>query len=136
MFDNFKVSASGMEAQRVRLNAIASNLANVNTTRGENGEPYRKKDVVFEAVSASPSGTDKGLVPVKVKGVIKDQRPFKVVHSPGHPDADKDGNLKLPNINPIEEMVNMLSAIRAYESNIQAFKSSKDMMAKALEIGR
>ncbi|MBI5683232.1 MAG: flagellar basal body rod protein FlgC [Deltaproteobacteria bacterium] len=135
MFGNFRVNASGMEAQRIRLDTIASNLANVNTTRGENGGPYKKRDVIFEA-SSSPSAADGGLISVRVKGVIKDSRPFKVVYSPGHPDADKDGNLKLPNINPIEEMVNMLSAIRAYESNIQAFKSSKDMMTKALEIGR
>lgn len=135
MFTNFKVSASGMEAQRTRLNTIASNLANVNTTRADNGEPYRKRDVIFEA-SSQPFSMDNSLVSVKVKGVVKDQKPFRVVYSPGHPDADKDGNLRLPNINPIEEMVNMISAVRAYESNIQAFKSARDMMAKALEIGR
>ncbi|MBI5327942.1 MAG: flagellar basal body rod protein FlgC [Deltaproteobacteria bacterium] len=137
MFTTFAVSASGMEAQRIRLNAISSNLANVNTTRGTNGEPYRRRDVVFEAMPSFSSGAvDSGLIPVKVKGFIKDTRPFTVIYNPGHSDADKEGYLKMPNVNPIEEMINMVSAVRAYDANAAAFKSSKEMMNKALEIGR
>lgn len=136
MFIGFDVSASGMEAQRIRLNTIASNLANVNTTVGLNGEPYRRRDVVFAAMPSFSPVTGEGLIPVRVLGVIEDGRPFRTIYEPGHPHADKDGYVKLPNINPIEEMVNMLSAIRAYDANVTAFNSSKEMMMKALEIGR
>ncbi|MFQ5328803.1 MAG: flagellar basal body rod protein FlgC [Thermodesulfobacteriota bacterium] len=132
MFTSFSVISSGLEAQRVRLNTISSNLANINTTRGPGGEPYRRKDVLFTAIPAN----NEGLVKVKVLDVIEDGREFKVIYEPGHPDADKDGFVKLPNIDSIEEMVNMLSAIRAYEANVSAFNSTKEMMQKALEIGR
>jgi len=130
MFSSFEVSASGMEAQRIRLDVIASNLANIETTRGPNGEPYRRKDVIFAAVPSYQ------IVPVRVLRIIEDNRPFKVVYNPGHPDADREGYVKLPNINPLEEMANMLAAIRAYEANVTAFNSAKQMMLKALEIGR
>ncbi|MBI5599112.1 MAG: flagellar basal body rod protein FlgC [Deltaproteobacteria bacterium] len=133
ILSGFDVSASAMEAQRIRLNTISSNLANANTTRGLQGGPYRRRDVVFESALAVGDG---GLVPVRVAGVIEDPRPFKTVYEPGHPDADPNGYVELPNVNAVEEMVNMLSAIRAYEANATAFNSSKEMMMKALEIGR
>ncbi len=136
MFTSYDISASGMEAQRIRLNTISSNLANVNTTRGADGKPYRRRDVLFAAAQRFPSQGGEGLIPVSVRGIVEDARPFKTVYEPGHPDANKDGYVQLPNINPIEEMVNMLSAIRAYEANVAAFKSSKDMMTNALEIGK
>ncbi len=132
MFTSFSVISSGLEAQRIRLNTISSNLANINTTRGPKGEPYRRQDVLFTAIPAD----NEGLVKVKVLDVIEDARAFKVIYEPGHPDADENGFVKLPNINSIEEMVNMLSAIRAYEANVSAFNSTKEMMQKALEIGR
>lgn len=141
-FNTFKISASGMEAQRIRINTIASNLANVNTTRGVNGETYRRKDVVFAAMPEQSSfgsilnATAEQITPVKVMGVIEDERPFKIVYDPKHPDANNEGYVKFPNINSIEEMVNMLSAIRSYEANVAVFNASKSMAVKALEIGR
>lgn len=131
MFNIFDVAASGMEAQRIRLNTIASNLANVNTVKAERGMPYRRRDVVFASVPQ-----DGFLVRVRVVGVVPDQRPFKRIYQPGHPEADKEGYVLLPNVNPVEEMVNMISAIRAYEANVAVFNSAKDMAMRALEIGR
>ncbi len=145
MFSSFAVSASGMAAQRIRINTIASNLANVNTTRGAGGQPYRRRDVVFSAdpvfsnlsgSGISGTGPGDGVIPVKVIGIIEDSRPFKRVYEPGHPDADSDGYLLLPNVNPLEEMVNMMSAMRAYEANVAALKSEKEMKQKALDIAR
>ncbi len=141
MFGIFDIAASGMEAQRIRLNTISSNLSNVNTTRGSNGDPYRRRDVVFssapsfdDTLSAS-SGGHGATIGVKISGVIEDSKPFKVVYEPGHPDAGSNGYLKLPNVNVVEEMVNMISAMRAYEANVTAFKTSKDMLSRSLEIG-
>lgn len=138
MFIDFSVSASGMEAQRLRLNTISSNLANANTTRGLNGEPYRRRDVVFEADHSFKRVLNNAgySIPVRVKGVVEDQSPFKTIYKPGHPDADNNGYLKLPNINVVEEMVNMISAMRAYDASISSFKTSRDMMNKALQMGR
>ncbi len=141
-FNTFKISASGMEAQRIRLNTIASNLANVNTTKGVNGETYRRKDVVFAAMPEQSSfgsilsAAAGEITPVKVMGVVEDEKPFKIVYDPKHPDANKEGYVEFPNINSIEEMVNMLSAIRSYEANVTVFNASKSMAMKALEIGR
>ena len=141
MFGIFDIAASGMEAQRIRLNTISSNLSNVNTTRGTNGEPYRRRDVVFssapnfdETLNASSAGQG-STIGVKISGVIEDSKPFKVIYEPGHPDAGSNGYLKLPNVNVVEEMVNMISAMRAYEANVTAFKTSKDMISRSLELG-
>ncbi|HHL40575.1 MAG TPA: flagellar basal body rod protein FlgC [Deltaproteobacteria bacterium] len=143
MFSLFDISASGMEAQRLRMSVIASNLANVNTTRTATGGPYRRRDVVFAPVPqrsfgdilrASYGGGD-GTAAVRVQSIILDQRPFKYVHDPSHPDADADGYVAMPNINTVEEMVNMIAASRSYDANVTAFKASRDMVLKALEIG-
>ncbi|MBE9532130.1 MAG: flagellar basal body rod protein FlgC [Proteobacteria bacterium] len=138
MFADFSVSASGLEAQRLRLNTISSNLSNVNTTRGLNGEPYRRRDVVFEADHSFNKVLNNAgySIPVKVKGVVEDMTPFKTIYEPGHPDANQNGYLQLPNVNVVEEMVNMISAMRAYDASISAFKTSRDMMNKALNMGR
>ena len=137
MYSSFDVAASGMEAQRLRLNTISSNISNVNTTRGPDGSPYRRRDVLFAAspVFESVLNNNGSSVGVKVEGVIEDQRPFKSVFQPGHPDADGNGYLKMPNVNVVEEMVNMIAAMRAYEANVTAFKNTKAMMAKTLEMG-
>ncbi len=139
MFNVFEVSASGMEAQRLRMNIIASNLANVQTTRTAAGGPYRRKDVVFTTRANAFSGLlnasrDSYAVGVKVAGIINDNRPFKYAYEPGHPDADTSGYVAYPNVNAVEEMVNMISASRSYEANVTAFKASRDMANKALEI--
>jgi len=131
----FDVSASALEAQRTRMNTVASNMANAQSTRTEAGGPYVKKDVSFSSVQINPGESD-GLVGVKVNGIVADPKPPQVIYDPGHPDADENGNVSMPNINVLEEMVNMMMALRAYEANVKAFNTSKGMYQKALEIGR
>jgi flagellar basal-body rod protein FlgC len=133
--DIFKVSASALEAQRIRMNTIASNMANAHSTRTSKGGPYVKKDVIFVTMSINPNGSE-ALEGVKVARIIEDPRPPIVVYDPGHPDADENGYVSMPNINVIEEMVNMMMALRAYEANVKAFNISKQMFQKALELGR
>ncbi len=133
--DIFKVSSSALESQRVRMNTIASNMANAQTTRTENGGPYVKKDVVFHTMPVNAK-TDRSLEGVKVSGIVEDTKPPIVIYDPGHPDADENGNVSMPNINVIEEMVNMMMAFRAYEANVRAFNTSKGMYQKSLELGR
>lgn len=141
MFDVFNVSASGMEAQRQRLNVIAGNLANAETTRTAEGGAYRRRDIVFSAqrgadfaghLRSSLAGHTTG---VSVTGIVEDQRPLKVAYEPSHPDADDKGYVAYPNVNVSEEMVNMISASRSYEANVNAFKAARDMAQKAIEIG-
>jgi flagellar basal-body rod protein FlgC len=138
-FTAFNISASGLSAQRTRLNTITSNLANINTTQTPEGGPYRRKDVVFTAVEDKNSFNrilkDK-VNAVKVEEIIEDSRPFKFVYDPYHPDANKEGYVAYPNIEMVEEMVNMLSASRHYEANINAVKTTIKMAQKALTIGR
>ena len=141
--DALHISASGLAAQRLRMNVVSSNLANSNTTRAAEGGPYRKKDVVF---ASQPLGSEfqsmvqsqmRGkLSEVKVVGIVDDPRPPIVKYDPQHPDADKDGYVNMPNINVIEEMVNMMSATRSYEANVTAVNATKKMAMKALEIGK
>ncbi len=133
--DLFKVSASALEAQRVRMNTIASNMANAQSTKTEKGGPYVKKNVVFEVMPIK-DGKNKGLEGVSVADVVEDNKAPISVFDPGHPDADDKGYVKMPNINVIEEMVNMMMALRAYESNVKAFNISKSMFQKSLAIGR
>ena len=142
-FDALRVSSSGLAAQRVRMNLAANNLANMHTTKTPEGGPFKRKDVVFasqpleksfgETLSSRMNGK---LSEVRVAGIIDDPRPPKTVHDPQHPDADEKGYVKTPNINLMEEMVNMISATRSYEANVTAIKASKDMALKALEIGK
>lgn len=141
--DALDASATGLTAQRLRMNLISSNLANINTTRTAEGEPYRRKDAVFEAVAPKNSfknvldATLSGnLTQVNVAEVIEDKRDFQQKYDPEHPDADEKGYVLLPNINVVEEMVNMLSATRSFEANVSAVKATKDMASSALEIGR
>ena len=128
------ISASGLEAQRLRMNIIAGNLANAQSTHSPEGGPYRRKDVVFSEILDSMSG--KGSGEVQVSGGIEDKRPFQMVYDPQHPDANAEGYVQLPNVNLLEEMVNMMSASRSYEANVTAVNSAKAMAQKALEIGR
>ena len=133
--DIFNVSASALEAQRVRMNTIASNMANAQSTKTEAGGPYVKKDVIFRTMTVNKKAAE-GLQGVKVAGVVEDGKPPIVVYDPGHPDADEDGYVSMPNINVIEEMVNMMMALRSYEANVKAFNISKGMYQKSLELGR
>ena len=130
--DIFKVSASALEAQRVRMNTVASNMANAQSTSSENGGPYVKKNVIFKTFSIE-SKNGENLEGVKVSNVVQDSKPPLTVYDPGHPDADENGYIKMPDINIIEEMVNMMMALRAYEANVKAFNTSKVMFQKALD---
>ncbi|HEY3347784.1 MAG TPA: flagellar basal body rod protein FlgC [Nitrospirota bacterium] len=140
-FGSMDISASGLEAQRIRMNVIAGNLANAGATRTEKGGPYRRKDVVFESSSTefskaleTASGKQQGSV--KVVDIVEDNTPFRKVYDPGHPDADKEGYVSMPNVSVPNEMVNLISATRSYQANITAVNAAKSMAAKALEIGR
>ncbi len=140
----FRIAGSGMSAQRARLNTISSNIANINTTQTPEGGPYRRKDVVFEAVpdgrtfsdvvAAHGSATD--FNQVKVADVTYDRKAPLMKFEPNHPDANEDGYVAYPNINLMEEMTNMIQATRSYEANVQAVQATKDMALSALEIGR
>jgi len=121
-----RISSSGLAAERFRMDVISSNIANANSIGTNGQEPYRRRDV-------SLVGSDNG---VQIMGIVQDQRPFRTVHEPGNPNADKDGNVTYSNIEPIEEMVNMMGASRAYEANIAAFNSAKGMIRSALTIGK
>lgn len=147
-FDSMKVSASGMTAQRLRMDTISQNIANVNTTRTENGEPYRRKKVVFEEMDRngfqnllnSKIGDTKLRAfqqngGVKVSKIIEDDTEFAKVYNPSHPDADKEGYVSMPNVNVVEEMTNLISANRSYEANITAFNATKSMAQRSLQIG-
>ncbi|HZO87556.1 MAG TPA: flagellar basal body rod protein FlgC [Chthonomonadaceae bacterium] len=147
---SLQISASGLTAERLRLDVISNNIANVNTTRGADGQPYRRQQVVFSArseggafaamLAAARGGMRNGQAPgagVEVTAVQPDMaHDFKVVHDPGHPDADANGNVKLPNVEPVVEMVDMISASRAYEAGVTAINAAKQMQQRALEIGR
>jgi flagellar basal-body rod protein FlgC len=132
-FGVFSVSASALAAQRQRMNVIASNMANAHSTSSAEGGPYRRQDVVFTTDPVT-SGQE-SLTGVKVSGIVKDESPFKMMYDPSHPDADKDGFVAMPNVNIIEEMVNMMMASRAYEASVSAFNMSKAMFSKTLELG-
>ncbi len=143
-FDAIDISASALSAERLRLNTISSNLANAETTRTPEGGPYRRKDIVFEAIPKSQSFddalrgnfTDPTLHQVRVSDIVSDQGPAREVYQPNHPDANAQGIVSYPNVNAMEEMVNLITASRSYEANVTAMKTAQHMMNKALEIGR
>ena len=132
-----EVGASGLTAQRRRLEVLVGNLVNANTTQPAGTEPFKRKDVVFAPASPQMSfgeAMDDAAQGVEVTGIMTDQSAPIKRYEPGHPHADKDGYVSYPNINPMEEMVNLLSATRSYEANLQAVSSAKDMQQKTLEI--
>ena len=137
LFHSFDISASGMTAERLRMDVIANNLANVNTTRTARGGPYRRQMVVFEERLAQAMGKGRGRgAGVRVSRIVEDDDPPRLEYNPNHPDADEQGYVALPNVNIVTEMVDMISASRAYEANIAALNAAKAMALKALEIGR
>jgi flagellar basal-body rod protein FlgC len=139
-FSALEVAASGLSAERTRMNTIASNLANARTTRTADGGPYQRLDPVFQAtqlgseVVAGPNESAVSLV--KVTRIQKDTRDPQLVYEPGHPDADAKGYVRYPNVNVVEEMVNMITASRAYEAGVTSVESIKAMAKSALGIGR
>jgi flagellar basal-body rod protein FlgC len=138
------ISATGLTAQRRRIEVISSNLANANTTRTAEGGPYRRKDLVFESTPLSSSFSsalnseieNEAQRGVDVIGIYEDDSPFVRRYEPAHPDADAQGFVLLPNISPVEEMVNLLSATRSFEANAQSINAIKEIAQKSLEIGR
>ena len=137
------VGASALKAERTHLNVISMNLANAKTTRTVGGGPYRRQEVVFKETEvdspfskAMNAALDQEVKGVRVESIQNDRRPLKQVYEPGHPDADAEGYVSYPDINVVEEMTNMLQAMRAYEANVSTITTSKSMFSKALEIGR
>ncbi|HTQ07604.1 MAG TPA: flagellar basal body rod protein FlgC [Polyangiaceae bacterium] len=140
VFSALEISASGLGAERVRMNTIASNLANVHTTKTAEGGPYKRLDPVFEAVGLQsinePYSADSGVSLVNVKSIQADTRPGTMVYEPGNPDANGQGYVEYPNVNAVEEMVNMITASRAYEAGITSIDSVKQMARSALNISK
>lgn len=141
-FNTMNISASGLTAQRLRMDVISQNLANVDTTKTANGTPYKRQTVLFEEATQAPFSTQLNNAMssdtlgrgVKVSGIAEDQTPGSMVYDPTHPHADENGYVEMPNVNVVKEMVNMMSASRSYESNITAMNITKSMIAKTLEI--
>ena len=142
-FTSLDISASGLAAQRARMDVISQNIANVNTTKTENGTPYRRKVVNLESSPTSSfsqylSDASKGSLDgkVRVAGITEDMSDFNKIYDPENPEADEEGYVLTPNVDIVTEMVNMISATRSYEANVTATSASKSMAMKALEIGR
>jgi flagellar basal-body rod protein FlgC len=137
LYDSFSISSSGMSAERLWLDIISNNIANLNTTRTAKGGPYKRQMPVFAQRLQSVVDSAKTRAGgVEVNRVVQDNAPPRMVYDPSHPDADQEGNVAYPNINIVNEMVNMMAARRAYEANATALEASKSMAMKALEIGR
>ena len=147
-FNGMTISASGMTAQRLRMDLISQNIANVNTTRDEDGEPYRRQTVLFaeqqsdsfgSILEKTSLGKSKKLNAsgVKVVGIVEDHvTDMKKVYDPSHPDADDEGYVSYPNVNTVTEMTNLIDASRSYEANVTAFNATKNMLLKGLEVGK
>jgi flagellar basal-body rod protein FlgC len=152
LFDAIDVSGSALSAERLRMDVTAENLANAQTTRGPDGEPYRRKAVVLQQQAASgfgaalagamrPAGSGagrSGYAPagVEVAGIVEDGEEERLVYDPGHPDADDRGYVRMPNIDPVGEMVDLITASRGYEANVTAMQTAKAMFTKTLELLR
>jgi flagellar basal-body rod protein FlgC len=135
---SFQISSSGMLTQRKRMDVIASNLANIETTHTKTGEPYRRKMVVMgtKQIETFDSVLNSQVEGSQIEAVVEDQSPFREVYNPSHPDANKDGYLRKPNVDLIIEMTNMMMARKTFEANLSAIKTTRQMVLKALEIGR
>ena len=150
LFGSLDISASALSAERLRMDVTAENLANAQSTRTSNGGPYRRKEVVQESngdgfagalasARAAGVGGAGGAGPqggVKVTGVVEDQTPNRLVYDPSHPDANAQGYVSMPNVNPVTEMVDLISASRSYEANVTAMQTAKQMFTKTLDILR
>ena len=140
MFTGFRILGSGMSAQRTRLNVTSSNLANANTTRTEEGGAYRRRDPVFKAIELEDVNASEPIAnamkEVSVTEIAMDEAPLPVVFDPGHPDADGNGYVTMPNVNVVEEMVHMPTSARSFEANATAFQTLKQMMHRAIDMGK
>jgi flagellar basal-body rod protein FlgC len=132
-------TSSALDAERVRMDVIAGNIANANVTKGLDGKPYQRQEVTFESVLRNQQDSDSpeaGSQMVRIARVQKDMRPPRMVYNPGHPDANKEGMVAMPNINIHEEMVDMISSSRSYEANLAVVKNARSMAMGALSIGK
>ena len=150
LFDSLRISASGMTAERVRMDVIAENLANADTTVGPNGKPYQRQEVVlspaqpdgFATALAGAMGTVPGAPSsqpaggVTVSQIVTDQTAPRMVYDPGHPDANAQGYVAMPNVNPVSEMVDLISASRSYEADVTAMQTAKQMFSKTFDLLR
>ncbi len=144
LLNSMHISAAGMTAQRTRMDVIAENIANAESTHTSKGGPYRRRQVIFQAVSqnqpfsaAFSSAFQTGnRQSVKAAAIVQDKSPFREVYDPSHPDANAKGLVKMPNVNPVEEMVNMNAASRSFEANVTTMEASKRMFLKSLELLR
>jgi flagellar basal-body rod protein FlgC len=145
LFDAIDAAGSGLAAERLRMDVTSENLANAQTTRGVNGQPYRRKEVVLQEAGSSGHGAFAGVLGaamngggngVQVAGIVEDQTPLRRVYDPGHPDADKNGYVTLPNVNSVTEMVDLISSSRAYEADVTAMQTAKTMFTRTLDILR
>lgn len=146
LFKIFTLSGAGMNAQKSRMNVVAGNMANAETTRTPEGGPYRRRNVIFQAVPpggefsslmrVSLTGRPEEVLAVEVAGVKESQRAPKKIYDPQHPDADPEGYVSYPDINIMEELVDLLSAVRSYEANLAAYNATKSLVRRLLEIGR
>jgi len=144
LFGGLEISASALTAERLRMDVVAENLANAQTTRGADGQPYRRKEVLLQERAGSfgasltaamnRGGTQGGGV--EVAGIAEDQTPLKQVYDPGHPDADENGYVAMPNVDTVTEMVDLIGAQRAYEANVTAMQAAKQMFSRTLELLR
>jgi flagellar basal-body rod protein FlgC len=150
LFDAIDASGSGLQAERLRMDVTSENLANAQTTKGADGQPYRRKSVVLQEAGSTGSSfasvlssVQGGRVPgatdahgVKVAGIVEDQTPLKRIYDPGHPDADANGYVTMPNVNTVTEMTDLISASRSYEANVTAMQTAKTMFSKTLDLLR
>jgi flagellar basal-body rod protein FlgC len=149
LFDAIDVAGSGLAAERLRMDVTAGNLANAQTTQGADGQPYRRREVVLQeagrssfgalldgAIAGTAAGSGPATAGVQVAGIVEDATPPRRVYDPGHPDADAQGYVSLPNVNPVTEMVDLISASRSYEANVTAMQSAKTLFSKTLELLR
>lgn len=143
MFGAIDAAASGLTAERLRMDVISNNIANANTTRTAEGGPYRRRVVVFEPRTGQEFGFSKALANemkpgngVRAVDITTDNTPFRTIYDPSHPDANQNGYVEMPNLNIVTEMVDMITASRAYEANVTAVNSAKSMAMKALDIGK
>ncbi|HZV72936.1 MAG TPA: flagellar basal body rod protein FlgC [Conexibacter sp.] len=149
LFDAIDVAGSGLAAERLRMDVTAGNLANAQTTKGANGQPYRRREVVLQEaqadgqsfgsmLSTAVTGASVGspVNGVQVSGIVEDPSPPRRVYDPGHPDADAQGYVSLPNVNPVTEMVDLIGASRSYEANVTSMQTAKQLFSKTLELLR
>ena len=130
LFSVFEISGSALAAQSQRMNLTASNLANADSVAGPDGQPYRARHAVFESIA-----TRNGVGGVQVREVVEDQAPLRLLYQPGHPLADEQGYVSMPNVDPVQEMVDMIAASRSYQANVEVMNTNRDLLLKTLTLG-